>query len=388
MPQIPVKNCSGCTACYNACPVSAIKMVTDDEGFSYPQVLKETCINCGKCEKACPIITKPVLGDKYYGGFVAQSESDEVLNQSTSGGFIDALCKQVIEKLKGVAVGTVFGEDFLPKTVIAKTNETAKLFRGSKYAQSELGDIFKEVETILKSETYVLFIGTPCQIGGLKAYLNKDYDNLITVDLVCRSIPSSKLWRNYLDWQESRYKSKVKEVSFRKKTYGYHSGALEILFENGKRYKGSNRVDYYMKAFHSDICSRKSCYDCAFKTAHRVSDFTVFDCWSPEKVVLSEMTDNDRGYSNVILNSQKATKFLDDISGIKLIKADPKKMLLFVGGMATESIKYKTAREVYYKDIEKLGYFAGSKKHIKVSAKDKLIESLKPMRYALKKRFK
>ena len=388
MPQIPVINCSGCTACYNACPVSAIKMVENHEGFSYPLVLKEMCINCGKCEKVCPSINPPVLEDKYYGGFVAQSESSDVLNQSTSGGFIDALCKHVIEDLKGVAVGAVFDDDFLPKHIIAENYETAKLFRGSKYAQSNLGDIFKQTENILKSEKYVLFIGTPCQVAGLHTYLNKAYNNLITVDMVCRSIPSGKLWREYLNWQEKRYNSKVKAVSFRKKTYGYHSGALEILFQNGKRYSGSNRVDYYMKSFHGDICSRSSCYNCEFKTAHRISDFTVFDCWSPEKVAMGELVDNDKGYSNIILNSQNSTNILENISGVKFIKANPEKMLEFVGGMATESIKYKPARAVYYKDIEALGFINGAKKHIKVSAKDKVIERLKPIRYALKKPFK
>lgn len=388
MPQIPVKNCSGCTACYNACPVSAIKMLPDDEGFAFPVVDKDLCIECGKCERACPIITPPVLEDKYYGGFVAQSEDREVLDQSTSGGFIDALCKYVLEDKGGVAVGTVFGEDFMPKHIIAESYAEAKLFRGSKYAQSDLGDIFKKTEALLKDEKVVLFIGTPCQVGGLKAFLNKNYDNLITVDLVCRSIPSPKLWREYLDWQENRYNSKALEVSFRKKTYGYHSGTLRIIFENGKHYNGSNRVDYYMKSFHSDICSRNSCYDCAFKTAHRCSDFTVFDCWSPEKVVKEALSDNDKGYSNVILNSKKSADILKELKNIKLFEANPEKMLEFVGGMATESIKLKPARRVYYQDVERLGFSVAVKKHIKVSVKDKAIERLKPLRYALKKRFK
>ena len=388
MPQIPVENCSGCTACYNACPVSAIKMLPDDEGFTFPVVDGALCIECGRCECVCPIINPPVLEDKYYGGFVVQSEDGEVLDQSTSGGFIDALCKYVIEEKKGVAVGAAFDENFMPKHIIAESYQEAKRFRGSKYAQSDLGDIFKKTEALLKAGKTVLFIGTPCQIGGLNTFLIKKYDNLITVDLVCRSIPSPKLWREYLDWQESRYNSKVKEVSFRKKTYGYHSGTLRIMFENGKRYNGSNRVDYYMKSFHSDICSRNACYSCAFKTAHRCSDFTVFDCWSPEKVTLGELLDNDKGYSNVILNSKKSAVIIRAVKNITLSEADPEGMLAFVGGMATQSIRYKTARRNYYKVIEKYGYPKGVKKYIKVSAKDRIIEGLKPLRYALKKRFK
>lgn len=386
MPDIPVSNCCGCTACYNSCPVSAIKMTADAEGFSYPVVDKDLCIECGLCEKVCPVHTYPKLSESFTDCVIAQSESEEVLRQSTSGGFIDALCKYVLCEKNGYVAGVVYNEDFLPVHVVTDNYEKAKQFRNSKYAQSELGDVFKTIKELLGKGEEVLFVGTPCQVGGLKAFLRSDYENLTTVDLVCRSIPSPKLWRKYLDWQEGRYNSKIKSVSCRKKTYGYHSGALEIEFQNGKRYAGSNRVDYYMKSFHKDICSRRSCYKCDFKTKHRCSDFTVFDSWRPHLATTPPVADNDKGYSNVVVHSQKGKDMLHKLTGVKLYQSDADKLFSVMGSMVETSIKPKAARETFYTDVEKDGFYKAVKKYSKVTLVDFAKEKAKPIRYFFKKK--
>ena len=385
MPQLPFSNCCGCTACRNICPKSAIQMLPDSEGFSYPGINADLCVECGRCEKVCPVLHEPSVPSSYVDCVVVQSTDPEVLDESTSGGFIDALYRYVLEDCNGCGVGVTFGDDFLPKHIITDSYEKAKEFRNSKYAQSDLSDVFSHIRKLLMDEKLLLFVGTPCQVAGLKSFLGKDYDNLITVDLVCRSIPSPKLWRKYLDWQECRYRSKVKKVFCRKKTYGYHSGALEIEFENGKRYAGSNRVDYYMKSFHSDQCSRPSCYDCRFKTKHRCSDFTVFDSWNPQAVALSKLVDNDRGYSNVIVHSEKGKKILNQMKDIVLIPADPEKMFEFTGGMESHSIQYKPGRATYYIDLDRIGFENTAKKYITVSPKDHLIERAKPLRSFIKR---
>ena len=385
MPDIPVSNCCGCTACYNACPKSAIKMVPDEEGFAYPVVDKELCIECGLCERVCPVHAYPKLSESFVDCVIAQSESEEVLAQSTSGGFIDALCKYILDERGGYAVGVVYDESFMPVHVVADSYEKAKEFRNSKYAQSDLGDSFKTIRELLSKGDQVMFVGTPCQVGGLKAFLRRDYDNLITVDLVCRSIPSPKLWRKYLDWQESKHRSKIKSVSCRKKTYGYHSGALEIEFENGKRYAGSNRVDYYMKSFHKDICSRRSCYQCDFKTKHRCSDFTVFDSWRPHLVTSPPVVDNDKGYSNVVVHTEKGSQVLRSLTGVKLYQSDADKLFSVMGNMVEASIKPKAARETFYSDVEKDGFYKAAKKYSKVTLVDIAKEKAKPIRYFFKK---
>ena len=386
LPQIPVNNCCGCTACASICPTKAIHMRPNQEGFLYPEIDIDRCCNCNKCEKACPIINPPELPDAFEGCAVAQSCDNQVLNESTSGGFVDTLCKYVLDDIGGYVCGVEFDSEFMPRHRIVHTYEEAKAFRNSKYAQSNLDGVFSDILRLLREEKTVMFIGTPCQVAGLKTYLGIDYDNLITVDLVCRSIPSPKLWRMYLEWQKKRYGSDIKKVVCRKKTYGYHSGALEIDFENGKHYAGSNRVDYYMKSFHKDICSRLSCYDCQFKTKHRCSDFTVFDSWRPDTVVKRPFVDNDRGYSNILVHTVKGKGIMYHLNGIDLNITDTERLLSVMGSMIAASVKYPKERDTFYKELEVVGFYKTVKRYVCVSVKDRVIEWAKPIRYVFKQR--
>lgn len=388
MLRIPVDRCCGCTACSSICPNAAITMKPDAEGFVYPHVDAVKCVDCRMCEKVCPILESPKLTERFEDCVIARSRNDEVLSQSTSGGFVDALCQYVLEEQKGYAAGVTFNEEFLPVHRIVHDYNEAKAFRNSKYAQSDLDGIFIEIQRLLKKGVLVLFVGTPCQVAGLKRFLQKEEPNLITVDLVCRSIPSPHLWREYLKWQETRHSDVVKQISCRKKTYGYHSGALEILFESGRRYAGSNRVDYYMKSFHSDICSRPSCYDCKFKTQHRCSDFTVFDAWNPQETTVEPVLEDDRGYSNVLVHTQKGSQYLQCMENVNLYRAEPEKMFRFTGAMERSSIAYKPQRAAFYQDLNVLGFEATMKKYVPVTRKDRLIEGLKPIRYSIKRLFK
>lgn len=382
--RISSRECTGCTACYSACPVDAIAMKPNSEGFLYPSIDKERCISCSKCKAVCPLNTKKEDACAPVECLVAQSTTDDVLDECASGGFIDVLCEYFTKTLHGWVAGVIFDEFFMPVHRIINTYNEAKLFRNSKYAQSDLGDSFRKIRDLIRSNEKVMFIGTPCQVYGLKSFLQCDYDNLITVDLVCRSIPSPALWKKYLMWQEKKHGSRIESVFCRKKTYGYHSGALEIRFKNGKRYCGSNRVDYYMKSFHSDVCSRLSCYDCLFKTENRVSDFTVFDSWSPEQIVTEPFCDNDRGYSNVVVRTQKAMDIVKHLHDVAIYRADSAKIYNFAGGMERHSIPKNANRAFFYGDLNELGFEKTVKKYIRVTPIDRLIESVKPYRNMVK----
>ncbi|MBP3646774.1 MAG: Coenzyme F420 hydrogenase/dehydrogenase, beta subunit C-terminal domain [Clostridia bacterium] len=369
----------------NICPKKAIVMTEDHEGFLYPSVKEALCIQCGMCEKVCPVSHPPKINEHWEYGAVVQNQRKDVLKESTSGGFIDALCEDVVVRQRGFVVGVAFDEDFLPVHKIAETAEQTVAFRNSKYAQSILGETFVKVKSLLQKEKTVLFIGTPCQVAGLKSYLQQDYTRLITVDLVCRSIPSPKLWKKYLEWQQNRYGSGIVSVACRRKTYGYHSGALEIEFTNGRRYAGSNRVDYFMKCFHSDLCSRPSCYHCSFKTVHRCSDFTVFDSWNPFAVTEGAVCDNDSGYSNVIVHTNRGKQMLEQLKQLDIVDADVEKMFVYTGGMERKSVTRKPEREELFGDLETLGFEKTMKKYVRVTVFDRMIETAKPLRYALKK---
>lgn len=369
------EDCCGCTACSSVCPKKSISMVSDEEGFLYPFVDTELCNNCGFCEKVCPILNKPNLPIKSKGAFIVQTQNEETLKNSTSGGFSDVLYRYVLGQ-GGYICGCVYDNEWMPHHII--TNDPGKLpqFRSSKYAQSRLDNIFSEIKKLLVNGKLVCFVGTPCQVSGLKSYLRREYERLITVDLVCRSVPSPLLLKQYLNWQEEKNESKIRYLNCRNKTYGYHNGTLVIEFENGKKYSGSNRVDPFMKAFHSNICSRPSCYKCAFKTPARCSDFTIFDCWQPER--LSEgVKDNNKGYSNVIIHSNKGYEFFRKLEGIDKWKTSPSKMFQFTGGMEVKTVNRPEARDQFYQKLAVKGFDKTIYEFISVTIKDRCIEKMK-----------
>lgn len=378
-------DCCGCTACVNICPKNCITMAPDEEGFLYPEVNKDLCINCGLCEKVCPVKYPPIKDDNIQDlkAFVARTKDEQSLLQSTSGGFVNEMNSYVISK-GGYVCGCVFDGNFLTKHYLTNKKQDLEYFSGSKYVQSRLDDCFTKIKSLLDRDIFVCFTGTPCQVAGLKGFLRRNYENLITIDLVCRSIPSTLLYRKYLVFQQRKYKSKIKKINFRSKTYGYHSGSMTMEFENDKMYSGSNRVDLFMKSFHSDIASRPSCYECKFKTKGRCSDFTVFDCWKPEKVVTVPLKDDDKGYTNIVLHSDKARKIIGELSDINIYPADATKMFLYTGGMESKSIKLPENRPKFFEELKVVtidNFDKFIKSYVPVTKKDILIEKSKLILY-------
>lgn len=182
-------------------------------------------------------------------------------------------------------------------------------FRGSKFVQSDLRGIYNDIRNKLKSDKTVLFSGTPCQVAGLKNFLKGKYtENLYCIDIVCRGVPSPKVWHEYLSYIRKKYSSRIKKVKFRNKTYGYHSSTMLIEFDNGKVYKKSGRVDPMMKLFTREMCSRPSCAECVFKTKERISDLTLFDC--KRYAELTGANDDDMGYTAVLVQSDKGSTMM------------------------------------------------------------------------------
>ena len=376
------KDCCGCTACASICPKNAITMKEDFEGFLYPVIDKDKCINCGLCDSVCQYKNK-IKRDKFIKAFSIQNRDGEVLKNSTSGGFFTPL-SEIVLKENGYVFGAAFNEKNEVEHIMLTKKEIDQVFkfRGSKYVQSNLKDTYKKVKDLLDNDKKVCFSGTPCQVLGLKQYLKQEYENLITVDFVCRSVPSPLFLKKYLEYQKDKYKSDIKEFYFRSKTYGYHSGTLTINFENGKKYTGSNRVDLYNKCFHSDICSRPSCYNCPSKGINRVSDYTVFDSWQPSKLN-NNLVDNDKGYSNLFIHTQKGYNlFMNKISKhFYYYEIDAIEATKFTGDMVTDSIKMNDTRKKFYKELNEKGFENTVNSFIKVSMADKIFEKSKFILY-------
>ena len=226
--MIPItdkRNCCGCTACSQVCPKHCITMQMDSEGFKYPHVDTSLCVECGLCEKVCPYLNKYPIPIKKPASFACKTKNDELREKSSSGGLFTVLAAKVIQE-GGVVFGAKFDAEWNVVHGYSETEEGLAAFRGSKYVQSDLGNCFTEVKNFLKSERQVLFTGTPCQVAGLNHFLQKKYDNLITVDFVCHCVPSPLVWKKYLE--ELCGDTTIKSVSFRDKSEGWARYGLAV----------------------------------------------------------------------------------------------------------------------------------------------------------------
>lgn len=382
--MIEIKNksqCCGCASCQSICPKNCIHMKADEEGFLYPNVDKEQCVNCGLCEQVCPIIsgfkTYPIIKS------VAVRHLDsETLSGSTSGGAFSAIGQYALNQ-NGVVYGCAYNDAM--EIVHISTDDDVCLadFRGSKYVQSNITGIYNAIKQNLIEGRFVVFSGTSCQVAGLNNYLKKSYENLLTVEVICHGTPSPYLWEQYLNYQKSIYKSNPKSISFRKKTYGYHSGTMEIVFENGKRYTGSARVDLMLKSFFSEIASRPSCYACPCKGMERAADLSIYDCWSASKII-DGLDDDDKGYTNILINPEKGQRVLEYCVANKYLwcaEVDTEKAISFDGIMICNYPHKHPMRGKFYKTVREKGIKGAVDEHIPVTRKDYIIENSKHLIY-------
>lgn len=293
--------CCGCAACVQRCPKQCITMQADKEGFSYPVVDTSACIDCGLCGKVCPVINK---GDarEPKAVYAAKNCDEKVRLQSSSGGVFTILAEQVI-KAGGVVFGVRFNEEWDVVHSYTETFEGLAAFRGSKYVQSRIGDSYKQAEAFLKQGREVLFSGTPCQIAGLKRFLHKEYDNLLTVECVCHGVPSPLVWKEYLnEFKAKRTADKIHDIKFRVKSSGWKTYSVSIECLDEQSFIRNDSILYYkhpfMKAFLADFILRPSCYSCTAKCGSSGADIALADFWGIENVL--PQFDDDRGCSLVL----------------------------------------------------------------------------------------
>jgi coenzyme F420-reducing hydrogenase beta subunit len=341
------QNCSGCHACYNICPVNSIEMIEDNEGFLYPKVDTDKCIGCNKCEKVCPMINSKEI-DNITEAFACINNDDEIRAESSSGGIFTLLAEHIIND-GGVVFGAAFDENFNLIHSYTQTIDGIADYRGSKYLQSRINEVYKKVKAFVEAGTKVLFTGTPCQIAGLLFYLGREYDNLICVDIICHGTPSPKVFKMYKTELEKEYGSKAKKIEFRNKKYGWKKFSMMISFDNNAEYLNDLNTDVFMRGFLQNLYLRPSCYACKSKSLKRLSDITIADFWGIENVAPN--LDDDKGTSLVLVNSYKGknmiTKLENKISYKKVYIEDGIKY----NPSAMESVNYNPKRDEFFKNL-------------------------------------
>ena len=326
------KNCCGCSSCVQVCPVSCISMHADAEGFLYPNVDEAKCIDCGLCEKVCPFIetVDKILPLRTS----AVVNKDNVVRlQSSSGGVFSVLAESIIRE-GGVVFGVKFNNKWQPVFDYTETMDGIIQFRGSKYVQAVIGQIYKTVKFFLKSGRKVLFTGTPCQIAGLKRFLKIEYVNLLVVEVVCHGVPSPLVWGEYLNGfikpgrREGSGKNTVLSsskdipvitgISFRDKKLGWkkYSFVVQGVSDEGRQnsvlLSNNHSENPFMRIFLGNLILRPSCYACRVKAGRSLADMSIADYWGVSR--FHPELDDDLGTSLVLVYSQKGFSALEAIS--------------------------------------------------------------------------
>ncbi|NFO34814.1 (4Fe-4S)-binding protein [Clostridium botulinum] len=342
------EECSACYACSNICLRECITMMEDNEGFLYPEIDKDKCIDCGLCEKVCLIINKIDKDEKQIVSYACKNKDNETRNKSSSGGVFTLLCEYVISK-NGVVFGAAFNNEFEVNHMYAKTLEQCEKFRGSKYVQSKIGNTYRQAKEFLEDGRIILFSGTQCQIKGLNLFLNKEYDNLITTDIICHGVPSPKVFNIYKESLIQKYNSCIKDIRFRDKAHGWKKFSYVTEFKNNKIYSKTLNDDIYMKGFLDNLYLRPSCYECKAKNFLSSSDISLADYWGVQNIH-SEF-DDDKGTSLVLVNSKKGQDIFNEIShNMNFIKTDLD-YAISNNPCIVRPVKYNPKREKFFSEL-------------------------------------
>ena len=275
------------------------------EGFLYPVVDETKCIDCGKCLKVCKDVRPYQEPQKIY---ACWSKDDSLRARSSSGGIFSLLAELVLEQ-GGAVCAVGYSEDCkecLHKIIRCK-DELDDL-RRAKFVQSKKYDVFQSIKGILKEGTLLLFCGTPCEVGGLRQFLGREYDNLITCDIICGCVSSPMVYRTYIEYLNQKHSASAVSVNFKDKRKGWRGKAIAVKFDNGEEYYNSILDDDYCVSFHSRYNIRPSCFNCKYRNLKRGADITLGDFWAIEKY--NEEYDDNKGTSFVLVNTSKGESTL------------------------------------------------------------------------------
>lgn len=375
--SLEIKNkvdCTGCRACEQLCPVKCITMIEDEEGFIFPHIDEEKCINCGLCKKRCPQLDKKIE-KKESSIYAVKAKKIDNAKKSTSAGIAYILTKKIVEN-KGAVFGCAYNENLKPIQVKAENEKDLEKMRGSKYVFSDTLHTYTEVKKVLEEDREVLYIGTPCQIGGLYAFLGKEYEKLLTIDIVCHGVPSQKIFSKYIKYLEKIFNQKVVNYEFRNKDKAiWGEFCAKVTFEDNKvKYLDANMDPYYSNFLKGTIY-RECCYECKYANTNRIGDITLADFWGIEQA--NPKFYSEQGVSLVFVNTQKGNEIFRKISENIIYCEHTKEDAIKKNGNLSNPTKRLEQRDIVYNGIDNKDIEEFVKTNLKV--KGKLKKRIKKM---------
>lgn len=303
-------------ACKDACPTNSIYLEILDDGFYYPIVNTNTCINCNKCLNVCPVqkIKKNNDSQTLYSG-IANDKAN--VFAASSGGVFGAIATKLLEEGYYVC-GAAWTANLKLKHVLISSTEDLGTLLKSKYVQSYTEGVYAKIDSLLKEDKKVFFVGTPCQVSGLQNYTNH-HDNLLTADIICHGVPSQAMFDDYISYLNYIHDGRVIDFSFRVKDnkFKHAHGYRYTYLKNGecRTKEGIYSDSPYYYAFKEYLTFREACYACQYATISRVGDITLGDFWSIEK--FDSKANTDRGVSLVVSNSERGAEIIKKIDTVR-----------------------------------------------------------------------
>ena len=362
------KICTGCSTCTGVCPFDAISMKENEEGFLYPMIDKQKCKKCKKCKMSCPVVKRlenNVIKECYYG-----YSKDLERIKSASGGVFYTIAKFFLKEDDAYVYGATLDNDGICRHICVKKIEDLYKLQNSKYVQSDIGDCFVNIKKYLDNGKKILFSGTPCQIDGLKKYLNKDYSDLFTIDIVCHGVPSPKFLKKYLEAEKIKIKNDNKyldkennvEITFRNKdNQTKQRSVYEFKFEKLNKVKRiPASTDVYYSAFLKNDSYRMSCYYCKYANTNRVGDITIGDCDSWRE---QERFNDEEAKSIILINSNKGCELWKQINKLFEFRKLNIDIEIAINGPLREPSSKTLKRAEIYEDLNNLSWKEFNKKY-------------------------
>lgn len=340
--------CTQCYACVNSCTKGAITMIKSSDGFKIPQIDRNVCSECGACVNSCHCINSSLEYKRPIKTLACWTKILSDREKSSSGGAFSVLARKVIDE-GGIVFGACMDENLQVRHIGIEKESDIILLQGSKYVQSYLGNIYKQVKEHLRNGRKVLFTGTPCQVGGLLTFLKKKYENLLTCDLVCHGVPSQESFDIYIDKIGIRDKSKCFNFRY---TKGWGMQLSRQTNRKSRLRVLSPRKAYYYRAFEKGYMFSEACYSCAYARPERVADFTLADFWGIGKAE-PFLHPVNKGISMMLVNSDEANKLISGCYNLFFEERTLNEAIQGNHNLSKVSCR-PVGRDAYYEDSKKM----------------------------------